>query len=97
MTGKTRNQIIDEITDTVAYFEKNSGKKIKSAVLVGGSSQMTGLLDYFATKTKLPTTIGFSQLNRQKSPLEYIEAIGLALRALVPSWGLRDPEIKSNN
>jgi len=93
---KELDVISAEIKDTVAYFEKNTGKKISSAVFVGGTSQLIGLIEYFSDQLKLPVSIGVSQLNKQKSPLEYIEAIGLALRALDSSWRTKDPEIKIN-
>jgi len=91
------NLITSAVKETVSYFETTSGKKIQSAILVGGSSQLMGLLEYFSQQLKVPTSIGVSQLNKEKTPLEYIEAIGLALRALDKNWGLKDPEIKINN
>ena len=85
--------IAEEIKTTLAFFKKQNNIDVAEIVLVGGSSQLIGLDKYLAQILKLPVSIGSVSPVGKKAPLEYIEAIGLALRALDNSWDKKDPEI----
>lgn len=86
------NIIFKEVMTVLAYYHENSKQKVSRVTLLGGSSQLKGLVDYLHTNLNLPAEIGVSQLTRNSIPLEYITAIGAALRGLDRKW-LDDPII----
>jgi len=85
--------ISEEIKNTLAFFKQQNGAEVKEIVLVGGSSQLIGLDKYLEQVLKIPVSVGSARPAGKKAPLEYIEAIGLALRDLDKSWDKKDPEI----
>ncbi len=87
------DKLISSIEETFDYFKKGTGDSVSEIVLVGGSSQMSGLADYLSTALKIDTRIGTSRLHGGETPLIYIEAIGLAMRGLDSIWDDRDPNL----
>lgn len=84
--------IIEEIKIFLAYAREQEGQAAAEMILVGGSSQMLGLADYFKSALNLPVGLGAAGF-AGKTPLEYWEAIGLALRKIDKKWDKIDPNI----
>lgn len=75
--------IVQEIKISINYFKEKFGEEVGEVVLVGGSSQLKGLVDYLANQLNLSVHLGESKLFLDKLPLFYIEAVGLALKGLM--------------
>ena len=94
--------IIKAIRESLSYFENTARIKVENIILVGGSSQLKGLLPYLKANlggdvTKnLNIKIGSSSLRGREVPLEHLEAIGLALRGLEGGWN-NDPMIRAKD
>ena len=91
--------IIDIITNEIerltdSYSRKN-GQKIERVILVGGSARLPGLVDYFAKRLGIETSVGnpwarlvYPQILRpalDELASSFGVAVGLAMRELVPS------------
>lgn len=87
-------QIVKEIKTSLQFFEQKNNEKVSEIILVGGSSQLKGLLDYFTANLDLPVRLGQSNLLPKKIPLEYLGAVGLARKALNRRWIEGDPSIE---
>ncbi len=87
------NKIIEEIKLSLVDYKNESGKAVAEMVLVGGSSLLLGLPEYFSKALSLQVQVGKARLMSEKIPLFFIEAIGLALRGAEKNWGRTDPEI----
>lgn len=89
--------IIEEINKILDYFKQKSGKAIEKIILVGGSSSLPRLLEYFSENLPLPVEIGdpwlkinidilkkkeFFKEALEIDPVLYSLAIGAALRGL---------------
>jgi len=94
---KNINKILKEIKDAIKYFESDTGNSVSEVVLVGGSSLLGGVVEYASEKLGLPAKLGKSRILEKKISLEYIEAVGLALRGLGKNWDKKDPEIVWDN
>ncbi|MFA6253128.1 MAG: pilus assembly protein PilM [Patescibacteria group bacterium] len=75
--------LTDEIKHFVAYWQEMANIKIEQVVLVGGLTQMRGLVDYFSANLAVPVFIGESFLvdHQDKDQVvftKYINALGLA-------------------
>jgi type IV pilus assembly protein PilM len=91
--GKTKgakilNNEIDilsrEIKKILEFYQSKSKKEVKNIVLLGGSSQLKGLVEYlinFFKKDKIKVELGQSNL-KKLSPIEYIGAIGSAMKGM---------------
>jgi type IV pilus assembly protein PilM len=88
------NSIIDSIRASLEYYQEKTGHPVKKLVLVGGTSKMKGLIDYFKKNLTVSVWVGESNLLKNKASLEYIEAIGLALRGLNRPQDKNDPIIE---
>ncbi len=95
--GKRVEEILKEIFASINYFENKTSNKVAEVMLVGGSSLLPGLIEYLQEKLELPIKLGRSRILEKKVSLEYIEAVGLALRGLNKSWDKKDPEIIWDN
>jgi cell division ATPase FtsA len=92
-----------DIKKTFSYFNEQTGESVAEIILVGGSSVLKGLADYFNANFGIPTKIGeqisFSakgnsaSVEKSNQPLVYIEALGLALRGVDEKWEKSDPAI----
>lgn len=97
---KVLEPIVKEIKVAKDYYKKNSKKDIQGVIMVGGSSKLRGLADYISTNLDIKVWSGNSVLLREKTPLEYIEAIGLAYGGLDKKYAdlyLEYKEEKSKN
>ncbi|MDQ5970978.1 MAG: FtsA protein [Patescibacteria group bacterium] len=75
--------LTDEIKRFVVYWEQTANLKIEQVVLIGGLTQMRGLVDYFSANLSVPAFIGESFLAEHKDKdqvvfTKYINALGLA-------------------
>lgn len=95
---KTLEPVLKEIKESFDHFENKTKLKINEVILVGGTAQLKGLVDYFAQEIGLSVKIGqptiFINEKNSVNPLFYIEAIGLALRGLIKKWDKSHPVIK---
>ena len=83
--------IINSIGESIKYFQLDVGSNVEEIVLVGGSSQLKGLVEYFKEQTGLSVRLGASRLLESEVPLVYIEAVGLCLRDLNEGKYKEDP------
>jgi type IV pilus assembly protein PilM len=75
--------LTDEIKRFVTYWEQVASLKVEQVVLIGGLTQMRGLVDYFSANLSVPAFIGESFLAEHKDKdqvvfTKYINALGLA-------------------
>lgn len=100
------DEIIDEIKSCLEYYRKkkslergysklHESKIAEEIVLIGGSSRIAGIADYFQKQLNIPTRIGESVFLKGKNNLEYLESVGLALRGLEKKWDATDPHIST--
>ncbi len=75
-----------EVKESIDYYEAKYNKKIDEILLTGGSSQLTGISQYYEKFLDKPVKIAVSKLKNTKTPLEYLEAIGLALKGFESGW-----------
>lgn len=90
--------ISEEIKTALRYIKEKNGYDIQEMVLVGGTSQLSGILDYFSTNLDLRVRVGRPAIIDEKvenvqNSLFYIEAIGLALRGIDKRLDQKDPGI----
>ncbi len=82
--------VVKAIHETISFFEKTRNEKVSDVVVIGGSAQLPGLVQYIQEKSGYPTRIGQSICSG--TPLEYIEAVGLAKFSLeAERWKRHDP------
>ncbi|MEK7643552.1 MAG: pilus assembly protein PilM [Patescibacteria group bacterium] len=74
------------VRQALAYAERSLRFSVKRIILVGGTSRLSGLADYFATNVGIPTEVGTSR-QFPKLEVEYMGALGAAFA----SWNRRDP------
>lgn len=55
---KVLESIAKEIKTSIGYFKRRTGKEVKEIILVGGSSQLKGLIDYFSSNLNLRVKVG---------------------------------------
>ena len=102
LTGK-RNQIFttldkilkpmtEEIKELLNYFEQTVKQKIKKIILIGGSSELDGIVDYFNDNLDLTVKKAALGLIKKEMPLEYMESLGLALKNTDKKW-IESPSI----
>lgn len=91
---KSVEVLMQDIKDSIVYFEENSVQKIKEIIFLGGSSKMKGIVSFCKTSIGLKATRGeISNQFQGKVLVEYMGAVGLALRGLDKKWDKRDPVI----
>ncbi|OHA70997.1 MAG: hypothetical protein A3E07_02125 [Candidatus Wildermuthbacteria bacterium RIFCSPHIGHO2_12_FULL_45_9] len=86
--------VFAELQSGLEYVRKEYQIDVKEIALAGGSAKLKGLPKYIQKKTGLPVQLGKSAIRTQKTPLVYLGAIGLAVRALDDAWE-SDPLISS--
>ncbi len=84
--------IFDELVHATKFFENRMcpGRKIEEIIIIGGSSTITGLAEYFTTQTGLKATIGnpFTQIDTHRYPVpnelihKFADSIGCAMRGV---------------
>ncbi|MFH1292155.1 MAG: pilus assembly protein PilM [bacterium] len=93
---KVLDRIISEVKKSLRYFKDKTGHDVEQIVLVGGTSQMKRMAEYFKQKLDLSVLIGQSRLLQKDIPLVYIEAVGLCLRELHKESHKKQPYFISN-
>ena len=88
--------IIEAIKQTLTLYHQQGGLQVSKLFLVGGSSQLIGLSEYFAKELTLEVQLGEAKSVDRQVPLEFIEAIGLARRILEKTWEHTDPSLPIN-
>ncbi len=95
---KTLLPIVQELQSSLKYFQETKGGAVKEIVLVGGSSRIGKVDEYFATNLGIPVNIGKPPADLREAfggstdqPYLYIEALGLALRGAGHVWFADDP------
>ncbi len=93
--GKTREvllesleKVVQEIKNAESYYNREFGENIEKIILVGGSSLIPGLLDYFKEElgenVEIPDPLERLKITEkigEEEALLYANAIGLSLRA----------------
>ncbi|MDA1334728.1 MAG: pilus assembly protein PilM [bacterium] len=83
--------VLKELQSAIKFFEKESGESVREMILVGGSSGLKGLAEYFNANLGIAVRVGKQAVIKNDVPLQYIESVGLALRGLDARWQERDP------
>ena len=86
------DEIIKSIKESLENYKNETGAMVAKVVLVGGSSLLLGLPEYFSKSLGIPVEAGKARLTKEKLPLFYIEAIGLALGKAEKHWDRTDPK-----
>jgi len=77
-------------------INRQNDKKVEQVILIGGTSQMPGLLEFFIKELNLTIKLGSAKSLNAKIPITYVEAIGLALRGLDNRWDEFQPVFYNN-
>jgi type IV pilus assembly protein PilM len=90
------NHFIEELKETFEYLKNSKDIIPDQIVLVGGMSQMNGLVEYIQKQfeSDIKIKIGNSVILGEKIQLEFIGAVGLSLRKLQQKWNDKDPEFE---
>jgi len=89
---KILEPMTEEIKELFNYFKQTTQQEIKKIILVGGSSKLDGIVDYFNNHFGLTVKKASLNLSEKEVPQEYIESFGLALRNTNKTW-IEDPSI----
>ena len=89
--AKALESIVNELKELLQYYEKNSGKKVENMLIIGGGSKLKGVVEYLEANLGVKVYQANSSLVRQKVPLDNLEAVGVALRALDDRFLRNDP------
>lgn len=73
------DDVIAGVKDFLRHVHGQRAVDVSNLILIGGTSQMPGLLDYFKTQTGLNVSVGSSSYLTDSGDLLYVEAAGLAL------------------
>lgn len=91
---KSLEPIFKEITEAALFYKTTAHADVGEIVLAGGSSRMPGLLEYLAANLNMPVRLAGPVLEVSgASGISFIEAIGLALRAVPGRWSSSDPAL----
>ena len=76
-----------ESNTAFSYLKSQTESSVKELILVGGSSLLSGLLEYFNVNLNIHARLGKPViLMSEDDGLLYLESIGLALRNLESRW-----------
>lgn len=81
-----------ELSRNFGYYRDNFSREqeeVKKLYLLGGGAQMPGIKDFFQEKLGLPVIIPYSDRKNL-----FVEAEGLAKKALIGEWLKNDPDFK---
>ncbi|MFH0739899.1 MAG: pilus assembly protein PilM [bacterium] len=94
---KSLEPLCDEVEKSIIFFQNKLGQEIKKVILIGGSSKIKGLLEYFKSNLNISTILGQPFLRQKNTKIKassfYLNAIGSALRDLDEQWA-NDPAIR---
>ncbi len=102
---KVTDTLVGEIQRFIQYWRSRSPEAIQKIILVGGTSQMPGLLDHFQTKFQIPCVVGElpSTIQLDKARLnvqKFLPVIGVAVLSLDSTQGsinfLKSSQPRSN-
>lgn len=82
LISKQLRAVANEAESAINYYQDNYGVGVKEVVLLGGSSRLKGLTEFFQEALNLPIGLGKLKSLPEKFPLEYFAAIGAAWRGL---------------
>lgn len=82
LISKQLKAVAREAETAINYYQDNYGVAVKEVVLLGGSSRLKGLTEFFQEALNLPVGLGKLKSLSEKFPLEYYGAIGAAWRGL---------------
>jgi len=82
-----------EIKKSIASFEDKYEYKVKHIIFIGKSSMLKGFLDYMKKDIELEISFGRPKFLKRYIPIEYVEAIGLALRGMERKWEKIHPNL----
>ncbi|MFZ2190427.1 MAG: pilus assembly protein PilM [Candidatus Magasanikiibacteriota bacterium] len=85
------DEIVKSIKESLENYKNETGATVVKVVLVGGSSLLIGLSEYFSKALGILVEAGKARLTKEKLPLFYVEAIGLALGKAEKHWERTDP------
>jgi type IV pilus assembly protein PilM len=88
---KELNKIINTVKEILDYLYKDKEEEVEKIILVGGSSLVKGLKNYFKEKLGKPVELGKPLLAQGKKSFEYLNSIGLALRGFEKRSRQKDP------
>ncbi len=89
---KILEPMTEEIKELFNYFKQTTQQEIKKIILVGGSSKLEGIVDYFNNHFGLTVKKASLNLSEKEVSQEYIESFGLALKNTNKAW-IEDPSI----
>ncbi|MCX6796527.1 MAG: pilus assembly protein PilM, partial [Candidatus Falkowbacteria bacterium] len=89
---KILERILEEIRNSLRDYSGKYRKKVDDIIFIGGSSQLKGLLEYFSANLEVPVALGVPRVYQGKE-MEYLGAIGMALRGLYKKYDKEDPFI----
>ncbi len=84
-------RIVDDVRLSLDLVSKKYNLEIHDIVILGGTSRMIGLSDYMSGKLGVPVHRIDEFVKDADKDLEYIEAIGLAMRGIDSSWDALHP------
>ncbi|MEK9195107.1 MAG: cell division protein FtsA, partial [Patescibacteria group bacterium] len=88
--------VIESIRTSLTGFQERFGREPNEIVLIGGGSEVNGLVPYIQAQFTRSVRKGTSFIQEgDHMPLRYIEAIGLALRGLEREEDQKDPVMLS--
>lgn len=84
---KVIEPIVRESKTALSYMKSQTGSSVNELILVGGSSLLSGLSEYFSVNLNIPVRLGSPAIMTiEDDGLLYLESIGLALRNLDSRW-----------
>lgn len=84
---KVLEPIVMESNTAFSYLKSQTESSVKELILVGGSSLLSGLPEYFNVNLNIPARLGKPVIIiSEDDGLLYLESIGLALRNLESRW-----------
>lgn len=89
---KVLENILGEVKVSLDHFKSLKNQEIKQLILIGGSSQLKGLKEFFETNLEISVNLGESKFLKDKK-IEYLGAVGIALRGLNKKADGQDPKI----
>ncbi len=92
---KQLRAVVNETETAINYYQNSYGVAVKEVVLLGGSSRLKGLTEFFRETLTLPVSLAKLKSLPDKFPLEYYGAIGAAWRGLNAKRFAEQPDFNS--
>jgi|GEM_PF-2244379 len=91
--SKVLSELKQEIKNAISSFEDEYGRKVKHIIFIGKSSMLKGFLPYMKESFDVEMSFGRPKLLKRYVPIEYVEAVGLALGGIGGKWSKIHPNI----